>query len=48
MLVRLFFILGALSIPVSILVNQEAIGIFVAFLFMLMGGYFSNPKFKKD
>ncbi|WP_165967184.1 hypothetical protein [Jeotgalibacillus sp. S-D1] len=48
MLLRLFFILAALSIPVSILFNQEAAGILTALLFMLLGAYFSKPRFKSQ
>ncbi len=46
MLVRLSFILGALSIPVSILLNKEASGIIAALFFMFLGAYFTKPRFK--
>lgn len=48
MLMRLFFILAAISIPVSVLVNQEAAGILTALLFMFIGAYFSKPRFKSQ
>ena len=48
MLMKLFFILSALSIPVSILLNQEAAGILTALLFMFIGAYFSKPRFKSS
>lgn len=47
MLVRLFFILAASTIPVSILFNQEASGILVAFLFMLLGAILVNQNSRR-
>jgi len=44
---KIFFIFAALSMPVSILFNQEAIGLLSAMLFMLFGAYFSKPRFSK-
>ncbi|WP_188048678.1 hypothetical protein [Bacillus sp. CH30_1T] len=47
MLMKILFMLAALSIPVSMLFNQGAIGILSAMLFMLIGAYFSKPGFSK-
>jgi hypothetical protein len=47
MLMKLFFMLAALSIPVSILFDQEAIGMLLAMLLMLLGAYFSKTRFSK-
>lgn len=44
---KLFFMLAALSIPVSIIFNQEAIGMLSAMVSMLLGAYFSKPRFSK-
>ncbi|MBA2176054.1 hypothetical protein H0266_14250 [Halobacillus locisalis] len=48
MLLKVFFLLAALSISVSIVFQQEAIGILTALTFMLIGAYFSKPRFKKN
>ncbi|MCA0969201.1 hypothetical protein LCM20_01200 [Halobacillus litoralis] len=45
MLMRIFFIIAALCIPVSVVVSQEAIGVLAALFFMLVGAYFSKPRF---
>ncbi|MDT9027333.1 MULTISPECIES: hypothetical protein [Rossellomorea] len=47
MLMKIFFILAALSMPVSMLFNQEAIGMLSAMLLMLLGAFFSKPRFSK-
>lgn len=47
MLMKLFFMLAALAIPVSLLFDQAAIGLLLAMLFMLFGAYFSKPRFSK-
>lgn len=44
---KLFFMLAALSIPVSIILNQEAIGMLSAMVLLLLGAYFSKPRFSK-
>ncbi|MGM0866604.1 MAG: hypothetical protein ACQEWF_18165 [Bacillota bacterium] len=46
-MMKIFFMLAAISIPVSILFDQAAIGILSAMLFMLIGAYFSKPRFSK-
>lgn len=48
MLLKIFFLLAALSIPVSIVFHQEAIGILTALAFMFIGAYFSKPRFKDN
>ncbi|MGE6753798.1 hypothetical protein ACQKFO_10135 [Rossellomorea sp. NPDC071047] len=47
MLMKIFFMLAAISIPVSILFDQEAIGILSAMLLMFIGAYFSKPRLSK-
>ncbi|WP_335871555.1 hypothetical protein [Bacillus sp. 2205SS5-2] len=47
-MMKLFFMLSALSIPISILFDQEAAGILTALLLMLIAAYFSKPRLNKN
>ena len=46
MLMKLFFILSSLSLPVAILIHQEAVGFLTAMMFLLIAAYFSKPRFR--
>ncbi|UII58018.1 hypothetical protein LS684_03195 [Cytobacillus spongiae] len=47
-MMKFCFMLAAFTIPVSILFNQEAVGIVFALSFMLLAAYFSKPRFNKN
>ncbi|MCA1023787.1 MULTISPECIES: hypothetical protein [Halobacillus] len=47
MLMQMFFIFAAFSIPVSILFDQEALGVLASLFFMLAAAFFSKPRFNK-
>ncbi|MBN8233937.1 hypothetical protein JF544_01715 [Halobacillus kuroshimensis] len=47
MLMQVFFMFAALSIPVSILFDKEAVGVLASLFFMLVAAFFSKPRFSK-
>ncbi|MCA1011362.1 hypothetical protein [Halobacillus halophilus] len=46
-MMRLMFILAALAMPVSLLLDQAAAGILISLFFLFAGAFFSKPRFNR-
>lgn len=47
-MMKLMFILAALCLPVFTIFEKGATGVLLSMLFLLLGAYFSKPRFQKD
>ncbi|WP_167449403.1 hypothetical protein [Halobacillus trueperi] len=46
-MMKFFFLLSSIIVPVSLFVDQAAAGVLAALVFLLTGAYFSKPRFRK-
>lgn len=44
-MMKMMFFLAAITVPISLIFNQAAVGLIVSLIFFLLAAYFSKPRF---